>query len=59
MGAYLSEPVKEKASEEGGDPRFSYGASSMQGWRISQEDAHNCILNLGEDAKVDQTSNNV
>jgi len=52
MGAYLSEPVKEKVSEDGGDPRFSYGASSMQGWRISQEDAHNCILSLGDDAKL-------
>lgn len=52
MGAYMSEPVKEKDSESGGDARFSYGASSMQGWRISQEDAHNCILGLSDEAKL-------
>lgn len=58
MGAYMSEPVKEKDSESGGDARFSYGASSMQGWRISQEDAHNCILSLSDEAKVRGIMNN-
>lgn len=39
MGAYLSEPVVEKiSSDEKNDKlRLSYGASSMQGWRVSQE----------------------
>lgn len=37
MGAYLSEPITEKKSTEGENEEFSFGASSMQGWRISQE----------------------
>ncbi|XP_075525614.1 protein phosphatase 1G [Dermacentor variabilis] len=45
MGAYLSEPVTEKFSSNETGSRISYGASSMQGWRMSQEDAHNTILN--------------
>lgn len=28
-----------------------YGVSSMQGWRISMEDAHACILELKADKK--------
>ncbi|XP_076368076.1 protein phosphatase 1G [Tachypleus tridentatus] len=48
MGAYLSEPVTEKISTNETSPRLSYGASSMQGWRVSQEDAHNCIINYDE-----------
>uniref|UniRef100_A0A915KEY4 protein-serine/threonine phosphatase n=1 Tax=Romanomermis culicivorax TaxID=13658 RepID=A0A915KEY4_ROMCU len=43
MGAYLSEPVCEKISEAGENNRIRYGASAMQGWRMQQEDAHNCI----------------
>jgi serine/threonine protein phosphatase PrpC len=41
MGAYLSAPDTRKESE-GGECRdgFTYGCSSMQGWRRSQEDAH-------------------
>jgi len=35
MGQTLSEPVVEKHSIEGGDSRVIYGASEMQGWRIS------------------------
>lgn len=37
MGAYLSEPITEKNSTEGENEEFSFGASSMQGWRVSQE----------------------
>ena len=39
MGAYLSEPVVDKLStdEISGELKLSYGASCMQGWRISQE----------------------
>jgi len=44
MGAYLSEPVLEKHSEDEISEFLSCGASSMQGWRVSQEDAHNAIL---------------
>ncbi|KAH6921818.1 hypothetical protein HPB50_005335 [Hyalomma asiaticum] len=49
MGAYLSEPVTEKFSTNETGSRISYGASSMQGWRMSQEDAHNTILNYDRD----------
>ncbi|GBP24772.1 Probable protein phosphatase CG10417 [Eumeta japonica] len=44
MGAYLSEPVTEKISNDETSEKLEYGASSMQGWRVNQEDAHNTIL---------------
>ena len=37
MGAYLSEPVTNTVTEEGDSQKLEYGASSMQGWRVSQE----------------------
>ncbi|XP_055838068.1 probable protein phosphatase CG10417 [Episyrphus balteatus] len=46
MGAYLSEPKVEKFSTDEMSDFLSVGASSMQGWRNSQEDAHNSILNF-------------
>ncbi|KAF1988083.1 protein phosphatase 2C protein 1 [Aulographum hederae CBS 113979] len=46
MGQTLSEPVVEKTSDNGQDDRVIFGVSSMQGWRISMEDAHACILDL-------------
>lgn len=46
MGSYLSEPVTEKISSDEENDKLLSGASSMQGWRISQEDAHNCILDF-------------
>ncbi|PSR80940.1 phosphatase 2C-domain-containing protein [Coniella lustricola] len=46
MGQTLSEPVVEKTSENGADPRLFYGVSAMQGWRISMEDAHIAVLDL-------------
>jgi len=45
MGSYLSEPIVDKVSADEIGKEMSYGSSSMQGWRISQEDAHNHILN--------------
>ncbi|CAH0556144.1 unnamed protein product [Brassicogethes aeneus] len=44
MGSYLSEPLCEKISSDEINDKLKCGASSMQGWRVSQEDAHNCIL---------------
>ncbi|XP_013146183.1 PREDICTED: probable protein phosphatase CG10417 isoform X3 [Papilio polytes] len=44
MGAYLSEPVTEKMSSDESNAKLECGASSMQGWRVNQEDAHNTIL---------------
>ncbi|XP_030371249.1 probable protein phosphatase CG10417 [Scaptodrosophila lebanonensis] len=45
MGAYLSHPKTDKASSDEFNDLLAVGASSMQGWRNSQEDAHNAILN--------------
>lgn len=36
MGQTLSEPITTKETTEGGDARVHYGASCMQGWRISE-----------------------
>lgn len=46
MGAYLTAPITDKESSDGTCDRLSYGASSMQGWRRTQEDAHNCIIDI-------------
>ena len=42
MGAYLSEPVRDKETEnvDGRNGFYRIGASSMQGWRCNMEDAH-------------------
>ena len=41
MGAYRSKPITEKVSESGeyciGQRKVIYGASAMQGWRMSME----------------------
>ncbi|XP_033097965.1 probable protein phosphatase 2C 11 [Anneissia japonica] len=52
MGAYLSEPNLVKTSEEGKTERFTFGVSSMQGWRLAQEDSHNCIEELDENTSL-------
>ena len=46
MGQTLSEPVTIKVSDSGEDERHYYGVSSMQGWRVSMEDAHSAVLDL-------------
>ncbi|KAI8980460.1 putative serine/threonine phosphatase 2C ptc2 [Pilobolus umbonatus] len=48
MGQILSAPITVKHSTTGKDSRLSYGASSMQGWRITMEDAHTTLLNYHE-----------
>lgn len=40
MGPYLGQPNKEKESDDGENDYSRFGATSMQGWRKSQEDAH-------------------
>ena len=40
MGEYLSTPNKTKHSTDGANAFFKYGASGMQGWRRTMEDAH-------------------
>ncbi|XP_060863959.1 probable protein phosphatase 2C 6 [Metopolophium dirhodum] len=46
MGTYLSKPITDKESEDSANGWLSCGSSSMQGWRESQEDAHNCLLDF-------------
>ncbi|CAL5218962.1 g716 [Coccomyxa viridis] len=46
MGAYLSAPVTEKASDQGENETFRYGVCAMQGWRTEMEDAHSIVLDL-------------
>ncbi|CAH8625845.1 unnamed protein product [Schistosoma rodhaini] len=46
MGAYMSKPKTEKISDDGANQWLSYSSCSMQGWRMHQEDAHNCIPNF-------------
>lgn len=50
MGVYLSTPNTEKNSCDEICKNFTYGASSMQGWRMTQEDAHNCLPDYEENA---------
>ncbi|KAH8265981.1 hypothetical protein KR026_005009 [Drosophila bipectinata] len=50
MGAYLSQPKTDKASTDEFNELLTVGTSSMQGWRNSQEDAHNSILNFDKNA---------
>ncbi|KAF9276775.1 Protein phosphatase 2C 2 [Mortierella alpina] len=50
MGQTLSAPITEKHSSAGHNERLAYGASAMQGWRVTMEDAHTTLLEL-EDAK--------
>lgn len=40
MGATLDKPITEKVTENGVANGIQYGFSSMQGWRLEQEDAH-------------------
>ncbi|KAM3838121.1 protein phosphatase 1G-like, partial [Diretmus argenteus] len=52
MGAYLSQPNTTKTSSEGGNSIMSYGFSAMQGWRVSMEDAHNCIPEIDDETAM-------
>ncbi|XP_067944967.1 protein phosphatase 1G-like [Watersipora subatra] len=46
MGAYNSSPVTTCESTDSENSRIRYGASSMQGWRMTQEDAMNCCCDF-------------
>lgn len=52
MGQTLSEPVTAKETASVEDSRVKVGASSMQGWRVSMEDAHTHLLQLPEDSEA-------
>ncbi|XP_008471162.1 probable protein phosphatase 2C T23F11.1 [Diaphorina citri] len=49
MGQTLTEPVTNKDSSSVQNPLYKVGASCMQGWRITMEDAHSHILSLPDD----------
>eukprot|EP00299_Pterocystis_sp_00344_P015894 c7955_g1_i1.p1 GENE.c7955_g1_i1~~c7955_g1_i1.p1 ORF type:complete len:275 (+),score=92.63 c7955_g1_i1:1-825(+) len=40
MGQVLDKPITTKSPEDGTGSHLRFGVSSMQGWRIAQEDAH-------------------
>ncbi|KAI9282675.1 phosphatase 2C-like domain-containing protein [Sporodiniella umbellata] len=46
MGQTLSEPIVDKSSDYGKNKHVIYGLSSMQGWRLTMEDAHSAELDL-------------
>ncbi|OAF68812.1 hypothetical protein A3Q56_03442, partial [Intoshia linei] len=48
MGAYLSKPVTDKVTEFEETDYLISGVSSMQGWRVFQEDAHTIIPNYND-----------
>ena len=49
MGQTLSEPITAKESSSLQNSFMKVGSSSMQGWRISMEDAHTHILTMADD----------
>ncbi|KAI7864229.1 phosphatase 2C-like domain-containing protein [Spinellus fusiger] len=46
MGQTLSEPVVDKTSHSDFNKHLAFGVSSMQGWRLTMEDAHATLLKL-------------
>jgi len=52
MGQMLSEPLTAKQSSSLQNKLVKVGSSSMQGWRISMEDAHTHILSLSDDKEA-------
>ncbi|KAI8340016.1 phosphatase 2C-domain-containing protein [Chlamydoabsidia padenii] len=48
MGQTLSEPIVDKKSHSETDVNYTYGLSSMQGWRFTMEDAHAAVLKLDD-----------
>eukprot|EP00301_Raphidiophrys_heterophryoidea_P024663 c8080_g1_i3.p1 GENE.c8080_g1_i3~~c8080_g1_i3.p1 ORF type:complete len:411 (+),score=92.98 c8080_g1_i3:46-1233(+) len=51
MGQLLSSPVTAAVVERHGSPCFRAASASMQGWRISMEDAHVCMCSWGGPTK--------
>ena len=43
MGAFLDRPITTKETTHGEGNGLRYGVSSMQGWRMSMEDAHTTV----------------
>jgi len=47
MGNYLAEPKKDKDTATGSGPGVTWGSTGMQGWRVTMEDAHVTLSDLG------------
>lgn len=52
MGIYLSKPNTTKNSETGETDKLKFGASSMQGWRMTMEDAHIAASSLDNEISL-------
>eukprot|EP00794_Sanderia_malayensis_P004672 gene4672-5281_t len=52
MGAYLNKPVTEKKSTDSECNGLIFGASEMQGWRVSMEDAWNALLDFDKSTSM-------
>ena len=52
MGQTLSEPITAKESSALQNANLKVGSSSMQGWRITMEDAHTHILTMAGDKEA-------
>ena len=52
MGNFLTEPITTKEFEELTSPRYQALAGSMQGWRVTMEDAHILCKESGDDPAV-------
>ncbi|XP_025191459.1 probable protein phosphatase CG10417 isoform X2 [Melanaphis sacchari] len=52
MGSYLNKPKTDKESEDMENDVLMCGASSMQGWREKQEDAHVCLVDFDDDMSL-------
>ncbi|KAI9005506.1 phosphatase 2C-like domain-containing protein [Phycomyces nitens] len=48
MGQTLSEPIVTKHTTQESSDKLFYGASAMQGWRLTMEDAHTTLLKLDD-----------
>ena len=46
QSSMLSTPNRDKCAEYGHNDEVCYGAVSMQGWRLYQEDSHVAHLNM-------------
>lgn len=52
MGVYLGKPVTEKETHEGENSKYRFISTSMQGWRLKNEDAHIAALDIAEDTHL-------
>ncbi|CAG2117743.1 unnamed protein product [Medioppia subpectinata] len=49
---YLKQVIDKPVSEDGKGPNVTFAASSVQGWRSTQEDAHICLPSFDKNASL-------